>query len=241
MKKILIFGVLCMSLAIPAMADMQVNVTYDTTQYSGAVDGVIGGEFRATPIGWSGNLSLYDSKTKTDTTFQTFCIERKEYFTAGTTYGVDLRVEAMAGGGNDGPIGPAGGDPISVGTAFLYQQFATGQLTGYNYTYGSGRTTTAGELQIAFWILEDEDIGPSYSMADWIVTALKAEFGATSTLADWQADNYKATSPYAVMVMNLHNSPQGVQDMLVLVPVPGAMLLGFLGLGYAGMRLRKVA
>jgi len=47
-----------------------------------------------------------------------------------------------------------------------------------------------------------------------------------------------------VMVMNLWTSADHTgyaQDLLVRVPVPGAVLLGFLGLSAAGIKLRKFA
>lgn len=45
------------------------------------------------------------------------------------------------------------------------------------------------------------------------------------------------------MLVGLHVQqigPNGGSDSYVMTPVPGAVLLGFLGLGYAGIKLRKV-
>ena len=66
-------------------------------------------------------------------------------------------------------------------------------------------------------------------------TALTAELG--SNVSDWKAAN---AGQYAVKRMIPSASPDS-QAMLVLVPVPGAVLLGLLGLSAAGIRLRKYA
>src|SRR5450759_192048 len=55
--------------------------------------------------------------------FQTFCAERNEYITANTTYDVTLSSVTVFSA-----------RPLTIGAAYLYQQFATGQLMDYNFT-----------------------------------------------------------------------------------------------------------
>ena len=74
---------------------------------------------------------------------QSFCIESSEYINP-TSYWVNLSSAA-----NEGGV-PGGVDPLSVGAAYLYSQFAEGTLAGYDYTNtGVGRKTSAGQLQQA--------------------------------------------------------------------------------------------
>ena len=126
----------------------------DTSQYSYAN----GGEFRAVgDVGLDAavNWSAYSSSTKGTISaadnsswggayvsvgqayFQTFCIEYNEEFSPGASYSVGISQNAMYG--NNPPLG----DPISIGTAWLYSHFAAGTLSGYNYAYGGSRTGPA--------------------------------------------------------------------------------------------------
>lgn len=72
--------------------------------------------------------------------FQTFCIESTVNFNGGQTYYYDLSdVDSL-------------GRPLTLGTAFLYSQFATGVLPGF-FT-DPDRSAQAGELQAAIWGLQ---------------------------------------------------------------------------------------
>jgi len=179
--------------------------------------------------------------------FQTFCLEYTETFETDHAYYVEISDRAKAGGNDDSESPDLYGDPISRGTAFLYYQFATGGLDdlysgsnpGYNYTVGTGRINAAWNLQNAIWYLEDEEDEHGYSVgsiSSTLMDILTDELGSSES--DWKAANAGA---YPVRVMNLFNSGSAFQDTLVLVPVPGAVLLGFLGLGAAGLKLRKCA
>ena len=192
-----------------------------------------GGEFTMLASGSTlpGLVNFYDAKTKnvngTSSTFQTFCIEESEYISYGGTYDAILNNKAINGG-----AGPAG-DPISKGTAYLYYQFAKGTLAGYNY--GSGRATSAGDLQNAIWFLEGEGgVNNAY------VTLVAGLFEG---LAGAEADN---DGLYGVGVLNLYaeghaeNSEYRHQDVLILTPEPMTMLLLGLGLvGLAGLRRKE--
>jgi len=220
MKKLCIAIALAGALSAPTLqAAMQVNVYQDTGQYSSGS----GGEFEAVPnadLSWV--MANYSPLAKggpgNGAGFQTFCIETSEQFNPGALYNVALSDRAKYNG-----VPVTGFDVISVGTAFLYSQFASGTLSGYNYTYGAGRTAKAAELQNAIWNLEGE--GGSISAA--IATILQGEFGATSTIADWDDD---ATGwAYGVRAMNLTSaSDNTIQDMLVVVPEPTTMIAGAL-------------
>ncbi len=167
--------------------------------------------------------------------FQTFCLESREYISdKSATYVAYLSDRAINGG-----VGPAG-DPISVGTAWLYYLFATeNPLLGYNYTPGPGRVASARALQAAIWYLEGE--------GGYLTTAIKTllinQFGS---ITNAKKDN---SGKYPVKVLNLYQitkcGKKLRQDMLVLCPCPvpdggiTLMLLG-LGVGSAALVCRKL-
>lgn len=144
-----------------------------------------------------------------------------------------------------GGVGPTG-DPISKATAWLFSQFASGSLSGYDYTVGSGRATDAGNLQKAIWWLEQESsaysgIGDTEADAtsadnEWLDLA-KSQLGYASYL-DMRTDD--ANGAYGVRVMNLYDlNGDRAQDML-MVPEPTTILAGaLLLLPFAASTIRR--
>jgi len=169
--------------------------------------------------------------------FQSFCLEYTEtVHWPPLTY--TLSKVAVAGGSAPGMYGPDGnaiiGDPVSIGTAWLYKQFIAGTLAGYDYAVGPGREASARNLQLAIWFLENETLYTTQEAQDFIALA-DAAFATDITLGDFGAQG--------VYAMNLTDaSGLRSQDMLAL-PDGGATLsllgLGLLGLGMASRRLRR--
>jgi len=233
MKKFCMVLSLAGLMAVPNLfASMSVTLMDDTSSYSYGN----GGEFRAvgnnpgldSVINWSayststkgtvtattdGSSWGYSSGLSGQEYFQTFCIEVNEEFTPGTTYNVSLSQNAMYGSQ------PPGGDPISIGTAWLYSQFAAGTLIGYNYIYGSGRETTAGALQQAIWWLEAEPGGVNTGLAGTFLAEAQVAVGGDITR--------NANGAYGVDALNL-GAPGAVQDQLVVVPEPTTVVAGAL-------------
>jgi len=235
MRKLFLTIALAGVLAVPSLqAGMQVSLLQNTSQYSSGS----GGEFRAVDVGNPSLLSAinpnaYSGQTSgTDSLgrfyFQTFCIEYNEHFNPGGTYDASISPNAMYGNQ------PTGGDPVSIGTAWLYSQFARGTLAGYNYTYGTGRSATAGALQNVIWWLENEPVGVvDPGIGNVFRNAVLAQFGSyAAAIAD-------ANGAWGVRALNL-GQPGYVQDQLVIVPEPTTVIAGaLLLLPFAASTIRR--
>jgi len=241
MRKLIFITIVCIFLAGPVMAAPIVKIWYDDP-LPGTYRTGNGGEFTAelpggwAAAGWTYNPQLLYGAATIDQyktpSFQTFCVEYNEGLgNDGKQYNVELSDSAWLGGS----VGP-NPDPISLGTAYLYEQFAKGTLTGYAWAAGATRAADAGALQLAIWHLENEITLGTPLNNEWIGLAASDLGGIT--VAQLMGDN---NGTYGVKVMRLTGSDTPQQDQLVLVPVPAAVLLGMLGLGVAGIKLRKYA
>ncbi len=190
-----------------------------------------GGEFTVTPIPVEGgpvdwlNLSGYaDNLIGTGIekrkTFQSFCLEIKEFVEEGKTYNAKVSDTAFLGG-----VGPEG-DPISIGTSWLYSQFAQGQLKGYEYAGDEKeRKQSAINLQLAIWWLEDEiEDGQVYNdhifklSSNIFMEVLLAEFGNDKDGVKKDADPNK----WGVYVLHLQTTTgDHAQDILYYQPPTG--------------------
>ncbi len=201
------------------------------------------GEFNVTPIvgvGYAASTLVNNSLGQLG--FETFCLERAQ--DVGPFPGVydavvnPIYVVPGAPGTALSPLVAGQGDPISIGTAFLYSQFAAGTLANYNYTPGAGRQASAYLLQLAFWVLEgDYDINSIVPGSNPFINAVVGQFVSLAGAAQ------DANQAYSVGVLNLTQTVVDQaggrtivqkQDMLVMLPDGGASLL-LLGMGLMGL------
>lgn len=218
---------LILSTALPQVFANTVTLGANNAQYRQGS----GGEFNWIPNGGNpDNLGAsYAAVALLGNGFESFCIQVQEHISFGGTYEYGISTAAK---------GPSGIDEVSLGTAWLYSQFATGSLANYDYTPGAGRAQSAGELQAAIWYLEGEigNPGPNIFLSA-ALTQFNNEAGA-------KAD---ALGAFGVYALNLGQA--GVdgarntwanQDQLIYRAVPDTgMTLSLLCFGLAGLFLYK--
>jgi hypothetical protein len=187
-------------------------------------DGLVdqrGGEFRAV--------------TDANGTFYTFCLERYVSIGFTETYTYDISNRAMGANvdKHDHLGADAAGDPISKGTAYLYELFSKGTLvdSGGVGSYWDRHDLNAGLLQRAFWTLEDEhDFGPNPYLT--MVTDL---FGAEGAFASYTGNSVRVMNLWGKNGKDIQSQLIYVKDDVPLVPDSSAtLLLLATGLGCMG-------
>lgn len=270
MKKVVFIIVMCAFAfaTAPVLADWYGGVgQWDREYYQGS-----GGEF--TIYGYDDKPFLSNSAYADETkninyqgSFETFCLETGEWISEPlgievSTTAIDQSTGDVTGAGSHAVMGgEAFGDNLDFGTAYLYTQFATAQLSGYVYAsigtetvtvngtdyYDLSRSQTAGALQRVIWALEGEggdDFSSSYYGVD-------LDTGQQALATYWKslADTSPWTTVGQVRVLNMYglNSDGSInysalkQDQLYLTPIPASVILGILGMGVVGLKLRKYA
>ena len=164
---------------------------------------------------------------------QTFCVEGAEHIYPDTAYDVTT-----------GTYTRYTGTELTVGAAWLYFEFATGQLS---YNYGAGRTTSADQLQRTIWALMGQEGQTLANTAtDPYTIMVLSEFGSSDPTLDTGAFAPNG-SQYPVSVLRLwahgdvgnEYAPNAMQDQLILTadpPVPdGGMTVALLGMALTGL------
>jgi hypothetical protein len=230
-KKLILTGVVLVGMVM-ANGAIALQITPNVgTYYSWDT----GGELVARGEVYSIYGGNYSAKAKEGDSFVTFCLEQHEEFYVGEIYDVALSDAAKLGGIDSEHGSVDGRDPISVGTAFLYSEFASGSLAQYDYENANGYyRADAILIQETIWYLEQEI--DSIDSDNKFYQHVLGNFG--NDLNNARANNMNGQHGVAVMSLTGHipeRSGYGnAQDLLVYVP-DGGLTAAMLGFGLAGI------
>jgi len=216
------------------------TVTLDVGQY-GDLDGYGGGEFIA--IGSGLSTSGYAATTSSAGSFETFCMAYNEEFVPGNwggpAYNYYLSNNTFSNPGN------TVSGTLTEGTAWLYSQFASGKLSGYDYSTGptSTQAISALELQEAIWWLQQSPGAPT-PISDPFVTLVESIFGSAGNAMTNATPGYDGVQ---IMVLtnsngNFGSTPNSQPQLYYNVPDNGTtlFLVGLALLGLIAFKKRLV-
>jgi hypothetical protein len=151
--------------------------------------------------------------------FPTFCLEMDEPLYPDFTtppIPLDARIQLNAVSGGVGILG----DPLGSEAAWLYAGFLNGSIP-------VGDMTDVRLMQEAIWYFEEEPLAVIPTIASNKYLAMVDSAGPLSGL-------------YGIRVLHLNEGKLGsVQDVLVPIPTPSAIVLGALGVGFVGWIRKK--
>ena len=217
--------------------------TYGLSFSSGGISGTNERLFTG-PAGQDISGAYFNGTSTAVNTFHSFCVEPNvgSVASSGTA-------KLNFTGGNSTRI-DSDGKAVSVGTAFLYTQFATGAFTSslYNYTNSSQRTSDSSLLLTTLRSLMSPQGTINWTSNKFLAYLLTINSDQSYWTGVYNpAQYYDEIGNYAVFVMNIHNtSGTGqYQDFLYIakadygkgaVPEPATVLLWSLGsLGVFGV------
>ena len=176
----------------------------------------VGGEFSAAT---SDNfVANYAGTATVGGQFETFCVETAVMFNPGQTYTYTLSDQDDTG------------RALSEGAAFLYSEFATGHLAGYDYS-GPARNTDAGELQAAIWAFQGNQsyVGYPPLATDPFYELAITDLGSAGA-------NSPDDGQFGVEVLQLWDGPIAAQNQLVYTAIPDSTsTIGMLALTCAAL------
>ena len=224
----------------------QVTISRVAGYYAG-----VGGEFSITAVDADAIAAItntvlpnYDASTQGIAgllSFQTFCIEYSEHVSPPETDNYDVNSSGAVGGGVGGNP-----DPLSVGTEYLYQAFATGGLVGYyDYNPGVDRQNSAAMLQEAFWYLEEE-IDLANPLSNVFLNLVDTNIVGGLAFAKANTDTGNLYDVFALNLTDLNGNNRQSQlvygDLTTITTssVPdGGLTLMMLGAGLSGLAMLR--
>lgn len=184
------------------------------------------------------NVTVYGTDAGdriTDGVYQVFCIDLWN----SVNEGVDLYSDVPLDAAPDHYL--AGMGTVRAGRmAYLMDNYWNDTYLGSNVV---SRNSNAAALQFAIWEIVAEPETGDYDLSNGdfaIIDPSRPSYWARTIAQSWLTEMGDKTSSFAnYIALTSEDAGTNAQDYVVRVPVPGAVLLGVLGLVYAGMKLRR--
>ncbi len=248
---------LCAFLASPVLADLQVIydgaspwLGVDVYSSDGHKGMLVTGQYRIRVTGDTG--SIIDAPGAIDA----FCIDLDDWAPTGTARTYSVKTLDNAPDYTAGPMGSyrAGYLASLLNTYWDEADWAIAASRTFDYrpTTPYSAAEVAAALQTAVWEIVDEFNtnkygydGETIDPASWNVTSglfMITGNAQVAAIANEMLHNVSHMDPSGFdnyVALSNHACDSYYQDYVVRVPVPAAVLLGILGLGAAGLRLRK--